>query len=201
MGEPRRAQPRVRVRAGRGAVQGGLRDRARGPPCQPRRCRALADPRLRRSAHLPAAHHPALRTRAGADRRRAGSAPILPVAWRDGMQPPARRRAAFRRARVLAGRPLGRRRVRLLPELCAGLPDRRAAVGGDGGGARARARTICAVEKWSRSRAGWPSTCTATGGGWTRCPWSSKPRGAGWRWSRSCGMSLRWRGNSGRATD
>ena len=60
----------------------------------------------------------------------------LPAAWREGMQPPARRRGPLRRARLPAGRALGRRQLRLLPQLRARLPDRRAAVGG--AGARAR---------------------------------------------------------------
>ena len=43
----------------------------------------------------------------------------------------ARTRCPLRRARLPAGRALGHRRVRLLPELRPRVPDRRAAVGGD----------------------------------------------------------------------
>ena len=47
-----------------------VRGLCRGAPREPGRRRALADPRLGRPADLSAAHHPALRARARADRRR-----------------------------------------------------------------------------------------------------------------------------------
>jgi len=55
--------------------------------------------------------------------------PDLPAAWREGM----RRLLASRWSPTRSGpsgRALGRRRLRLLPELCARLPDRGPAVGG-----------------------------------------------------------------------
>ena len=98
-----------------------------GPP--------VADPRLRRPGHLSAAHRAALRARAGADRGHARRRrPPRGVERRHA--PAARRRGARRRRRRPAGPPLGGGRVRLLPELRARVPDRRAAVGG----ARARPR-------------------------------------------------------------
>ena len=101
-----------------------------------------ADPRVRRPAHLPAAHRPALRARARADRRRARRRrSARRMARRDA--PPARRRGPLRRARLPAGRALGRRQLRLLPQLCARLPDRRSAVGGDARPSSGRARMIC----------------------------------------------------------
>ena len=148
------------------------------------------DPRVRRSAHLPAAHHPALRARARADRRRARRRrPARRVARRHA--PPARRRGSLRRARLPAGRALGRRQLRLLPQLRARLPDRRAAVGGDGGRARAARGGSARGRGGSDPALAGASTCTATGDASTRCRWSSRRPGAAWRSSRSCATSLR----------
>ena len=132
--------------AGGRAGRRRLRDRARGAARDARRRRALADPRLGRPAHLPAAHHPALRARARADRGRArGRGPAGRLAR--GRAPAARPGGPLRRARLPAGRPLGSRQLRLLPQLRARLPDRRTAVGGDRGRARpARARTCARGE-------------------------------------------------------
>ena len=57
---------------------GGFAVSADGAARDARRRRAVADPRLGRPAHLPAAHRPALRARAGADRRRRSPSPTCP---------------------------------------------------------------------------------------------------------------------------
>ena len=113
------------------AFPGGA-GRRRAEALLPRRQRrpALADPRRGRRGHLQPAHHPALR--AGAARSCAADLPGGRPAGRcagrgcrscSGIRPPtdARGRAA--------GRPLGRRAVRLLPDLRARQPLRRAVHG------------------------------------------------------------------------
>ena len=113
----------------------------------------LADPHRRRPGHLSAAHRPALRAGVGAHRRSARRRrPARGVQRRHA--PSGRHRAARRRARRAAGRPLVGGRVRLLPVLCAGLPHRRAAVGAPGGRHRRpgrrrwRAATSRAIRDW-----------------------------------------------------
>ena len=102
----------------------------------------------------------------------------LPGAWRDGMRRLLGVEVHLRRARLPAGRALGGRQLRLLPQLRAGLPDRRAAVGGDRGASSGRARRNCAAAKWRRSSGGWPSTCIATAAGSTRCELVEQATGA-----------------------
>ena len=62
---PRCSRPSSARAASRSTPRGAARERWSG-------VEPLADPRLRRPADLPAAHHPALRARARPDRRRAG---------------------------------------------------------------------------------------------------------------------------------
>ena len=78
VGEPRGAQPGVRRGAGRRPRRRRVRRRCRRAARHARGRRALADPRLGGSAHLPAAHHPALRARTRAHRRRARRRAICP---------------------------------------------------------------------------------------------------------------------------
>ena len=91
--------------------------------------RAVAHPRRGRRGDLQPAHHPALRARAGADRRRPGRRPTCPRAWNEkcrellGLTPPDDA------AGLPAGHPLERRADRLLPDLHARQPVRRPAVG------------------------------------------------------------------------
>ena len=187
LGEPRRA-PSARSRrcsptSSRPAattIEPGRAARRRSS-----RVRAVADPRLRRPAHLPAAHRAALRARARADRRRRSRSPTCPRRGTTACAACSASRCP-RRARLPAGRALERGRVRLLPELRDGLPDRRVAVGG----ARARAGP---AGRRARARRGRSDQGLA---GRARAPlrpparhasrWSSRRRAAGSRSSRSC---------------
>ena len=125
---------------------GGRRLPDRAPRSCTRRWSAsqpLADPGVGGRPHLPAAHHPALRARAGADRRRSrGRGP--PGGLARGRAAAARPGGPLRRARLPAGRALGRGQLRLLPQLRARVPDRGAAVGGARARSWARARRTCA---------------------------------------------------------
>ena len=195
VGEPRRAPPGLRRGAGRRARRGRSRDRCAGAARRPRRRRALADTRLGGSAHLSAAHRAALRTGAGADRRRPrGGRSARSLAGRGA--PPAGARGPLRRPRLPAGRALERGRVRLLPELCDGLPDRGLVVGRDGARARSPRRGSARAQKSLRSRTGWGATCTATGVASTPSRSSSGQRAGVSRSSPSCATSRRSRPSS-----
>ena len=157
-----------------GGYEIGARAAARGA----RRGRAVVDPRLRRPADLPAAHRAALRARARADRRRPRRRrSARGVAGRDDAA--ARPRSAQRRARLPAGRALERGRVRLLPELRDGLPDRSLAVGGDGARGvgpreeRSARADVGPIKDWLAP------TCTATGAASTRFPLVEQATGRG----------------------
>ena len=99
----------------------------------------------------------------------------LPAAWREGMQRllgvevPSDALGCCRTS-------TGQRALRLLPQLRARLPDRRAAVGGVVA-ELGLARRTCAAARSRRSGSGWPSTCTATAAAWTPFPSSSRPPG------------------------
>ena len=116
----------------------------------------------------------------------------LPAAWNDGMRRLLGIEVPDDAVRRAAGHPLGRRRVRLLPELRARLPDRRPAVGG----ARARPRPAGRGARRRRRhrdpRLAGPSTSTPTAAGSTPSRWSSTPPAAAWRPRRSCATRALW---------
>ena len=111
---------------------------------------AVVHPRRRRRAHLRPAHHPALRARAGADRRPFSTAD-LPEAWNTrfeeylGIPVPDDRLACSRTC-------TGRGPLRLLPDVPARQRDERADLGG---GARR-----CRTSRTTSRRATSPSSAT-----------------------------------------
>ena len=85
----------------------------------------------------------------------------LPGAWNEGFRVAARHRPAGRCARLPAGHPLARRRVRLFPQLHAGR-DGRGAIDGGGAARRRRASTRrLAAATCRRCSAGCAPRCTA----------------------------------------
>ena len=101
----------------------------------------------------------------------------LPAAWRERHAPAARRRGPLRRARLPAGRALGRRRFGYFPSYALGcliaaqLWEAMEAELGPREEDLRRGRGRC------RSSAGSASTCTATAAASTRCRWSSSATG------------------------
>ncbi|CAA9492205.1 MAG: Thermostable carboxypeptidase 1, partial [uncultured Solirubrobacteraceae bacterium] len=104
-------------------------DRRRRPVSRPQRRAAVGGAHLRRRDDVQPPHRAADGTRDASDRGRAGGRPAAGGVER-GYAPAARRRGHRRRPRRAAGHPLGRRVVRLLPDLRRGQPDGRPAVGG-----------------------------------------------------------------------
>jgi carboxypeptidase Taq len=100
-----------------GGVSGAVRVRERGALLPGHQQGApLADPDRRRRGDLQHAHHPSLRARAGADRGPpSGQGAAGGLERSDGRVP--RGRGPGRRARCAAGHALGRRELRLLPDV------------------------------------------------------------------------------------